>query len=46
MARVIIAAAVMGVVIWWSYPYIAGIVPVPGTIAELGGVLVAVVEGA
>ncbi|NMB12039.1 MAG: hypothetical protein GX977_07115, partial [Firmicutes bacterium] len=46
VARVLIAAAIMGVVVWWSYPYIEGMLPRPGTLAELGRVLVAVVEGA
>ncbi|NMB11679.1 MAG: hypothetical protein GX977_05270, partial [Firmicutes bacterium] len=46
VARVLIAAVIMGVVVWWSYPYIEGMLPRPGTLAELGRVLVAVVEGA
>ena len=46
VARVLIAAAIMGVVVWWSYPYVEGMLPRPGTLAELGRVLVAVVEGA
>ena len=41
VARVLIAAAIMGVVVWWSYPYIEGMLPRPGILAELGRFLLA-----
>jgi len=46
VTRVLIAAVTMGLVVRWSYPPIESMLPMQITIAELGRILIAVVEGA
>lgn len=45
VVRVLVAAGVMGVVVWWSYPRFEVVVSGGGTVVELGRVLLATVEG-
>ena len=46
VVRVLMAVGTMGLVVWWSYPRIQGMIPGPGTVAELGRVIATSMEGA
>ena len=46
VGRVLVAAGVMGLVVWWSYPRIEGMMAGTGTIVELARVVIATAEGA
>lgn len=46
VTRVLVAAVIMGLVVWWSYAHIEEMLVGVGTIAELGKVALVAVEGA
>ncbi|MGI6567398.1 MAG: murein biosynthesis integral membrane protein MurJ [Firmicutes bacterium] len=46
VVRVLTASVIMGAVVWWSYQHIQGVWARPGTLDELGRVIVVVMGGA